>query len=128
MNEREKLFDEMCEIISDHSQDCYCAGWLDGIEFTVLTWLDELEAGRYDEFGRFGISTRIPKEKLEKLRIIALANDMWPVWGDGEGAPGIRTLAQARLLREDYRAKWDRMILKGKWGVSGAGGLLDELR
>lgn len=118
MSDRNKLFEEMCEIISDYSEESYCAGWLDGVEFTVITWLDDLQAGKYDEKGRFGLATRMPLAGLERLREIALEHDMWPVWTDGEGAPGIRTLAMARKMRDDYRAKWDRMVLDGKWGVS----------
>lgn len=125
MSDKNKLFLEMCEIISDYSEESYCAGWLDGVEFTALTWLDEWEAGKYDEKGRFGISTRMPVAKLERLREIAVAHDMWPVWDDKANSPWYAnggcgpmpcSLAHARKQRDDYRAYWDKVILEGKWG------------
>lgn len=124
MSDRKSDFKEMCKIISDYSEDSYCAGWLDGVEFTVVTWLDELREGKYDPRGRFGVTYKMPVKQLRHLSDIAERHDMWPVWDDNGNSPYYddngagpmpRTLAEARKARDDYRAFWDRMILDGKW-------------
>lgn len=119
---QEDLLREMCEIISDFSEESYCAGWLDGIEFTLLEWRNQLERDEYDPQCKFGIGSRMPENKLERLLEISAYLGMWVVWddnaeenvwGDGEAGPIAVSLDEAAKrkaaydkLYEDLNKKW----------------------
>jgi hypothetical protein len=80
--------------ISDISEDCWCAGWLDGCEWSLLDALD----GGPREWGQ-GLITA---EQLANLRSIREACDGgWVRWVEGRWTPDGYALGGVVHLRAD---------------------------
>lgn len=128
---QEDLLREMCEIISDFSEDSYCAGWLDGIEFTLFEWRNQLEKGEYDPECRFGIGSKMPENKLERLLEISAYLGLWVVWDDAAETnlwdnDGAGPVAVSLDVAAERKRAYDKSYedLRKKW----AGGLPDDHR
>lgn len=63
--------------MSDISEHCWCAGWMDGLEFRL--W--ELVEGDPDR--RYGES-QVTERDIEDLRAISQELGGWMKWDDGE--------------------------------------------
>lgn len=114
-------FQMLCESVSEYSEQSYCAGWLDGVEFTLLQWLIDLKSGRYKEQGRFGMLNRMSSQELLELeRLSTESGGYWPVWQDsgsdwfeeGGAGPVPLDIQVAYDEKKAYDDKW------AKWGFS----------
>jgi hypothetical protein len=65
---------ELYETMSDISEDCYCAGWMMGLEFAL--W-DALQDGDL----RYGQGL-MDVDQLEKCRTLSTKLDGWIIWID----------------------------------------------
>src|ERR1035437_3176520 len=68
---------ELYELMSDISEDCYCAGWMIGNEYTIWRALQtgEMSYGMGD----------IDAEQLARCRELATELDGWIVWVKNDG-------------------------------------------
>lgn len=64
-------YDEMLEIIRDISEECYCAGWMQYVEYHAFLAMNN--GCRY--FGRSIIS----EEQCDRLRELSLKIGHWPM-------------------------------------------------
>lgn len=64
--------------MSEISEECYCAQWLDNLEYSLFCLM--LKGG--GEFGQDEVSA----EDAVALRCLAKLSDSWIVWDDGEKA------------------------------------------
>lgn len=67
---------ELYELMSDISEDCYCAGWMHGLEYAI--W-GALQGGDR----RYGMS-EMDAAKLERCRVLAKELDGWVIWYDDD--------------------------------------------
>jgi hypothetical protein len=69
----------LLELMQDVSEEAYCAGWLDRLEF--MLW--EMVTGTYkhEGFGFLSVS-RLANEIAEMKRLSALVDGWW-IWDDG---------------------------------------------
>jgi len=74
---------ELQETMSDISEDCYCAGWLIGLEYAL--W-----GAMQDGNLRFGLG-EIDVEKLRRCGQLAQELGGWIVWVDDHDLPGTRS-------------------------------------
>jgi hypothetical protein len=70
---------ELYQVMSDISEDCYCAGWLIGNEYTIWS---AIQSGDH----RYGLA-EIEPEQLEQCRILSEELGGWIVWADDETDP-----------------------------------------
>jgi len=82
--------EELVAMMSDKSEECYCAGWHSGIEFMLWEMLQEQEADRppspYRQGGRreFGLGG-IGDEEFVRLRELHEKAGGWWRWENDEG-------------------------------------------
>ncbi len=69
----------LAELMSEISEDCYCAGWIIDNEYGIweAMYTGNLHYGR-DEIDRF---------KLERCRALSVLTGGWVVWLDDETIP-----------------------------------------
>ncbi len=67
---------ELYETMSDISEDCYCAGWMMGLEFAIWGALQDGDR-------RYGMS-EMDAEQLERCRTLANELDGWVIWVDDD--------------------------------------------
>ena len=65
---------ELYETMSDISEDCYCAGWMMGLEFALCEAL-------HDGDRRYGL-VAMDADQLEKCRRLSKELDGWIIWID----------------------------------------------
>ena len=85
------------ELMSHVSEDCYCAGWMDGTEYAVwqLGYLGRSTWGQ----GPSGNARRI----VDAVVILADLIDRWIVWADGpDEGPKAVTLDEFRHIYNDW--------------------------
>lgn len=82
---------ELCQLMSDISEDQYCAGWLVGLEYQLF---DTLYIG--DTFGD-GIS---PQERVKLMELSARCGGWWR-WTDDKG----ETFVKLEEWLEIYKAR-----------------------
>ena len=89
---------ELYELMSDISEDCYCAGWMTGLEFAIWGALQDGDR-------RYGMG-EMDAEQLEGCRALANELDGWVIWVDDDDVPGLpneqwgpRFVPMARWLR-----------------------------
>jgi hypothetical protein len=85
MNDKQR---ELFELMSDISEDCYCAVWMMGLEYAIWGALQHGDR----RYGR----GEMDAEKLERCRALANELDGWVIWHDG-GSVG--AWAESRLMQ-----------------------------
>lgn len=104
---RKRLLSLMREISEEH----YCAGWLDGLEYRL--WQAVLQYPEPYEFG-FG---PIANEQVEELRDLAEELQEWGFWADEEMREQLIPLAE-----------WQQIFHTREQPVNGNGGKTMEQR
>jgi len=66
------------KLISEISEDIYCAGWYDGIEFDLWSWINN------EETISKNLNHRIVKEDLIELNNLSSQIRHWAMWSDEE--------------------------------------------
>lgn len=69
----------LIDLMSDISEECYCAGWMHGNEYRL--W-DAITNPNDDRIYGF---TKINDEQIERLRDLSRKLDGWVVWDDEVG-------------------------------------------
>lgn len=72
---------ELYKCMSDISEDCYCAGWMMGLEFAI--W-----AALQDGDHRYGMG-KMDAEQLEICRELAKELNGWIIWVDDDTDPAL---------------------------------------
>ena len=67
------------ELMSDISEDCYCAGWMMGNEYAIWAALQSGDR-------RYGLG-EMDAEQLERCRHLAAELDGWILWVDDDTDP-----------------------------------------
>jgi ribosomal protein S18 acetylase RimI-like enzyme len=67
---------ELAELMSDISEDQYCAGWLTGLEYDLWALLQSSDAERVGAF-----SSTHPRD-IRRLRELSAVTNGWIVWAD----------------------------------------------
>lgn len=80
-NELTEKQQELYDLMSDISEDCYCAGWMMGNEYAI--WGALTDGDR-----RYGMS-EMDAGQLEKCRILSDELGGWIVWVDDEQDPDL---------------------------------------
>jgi hypothetical protein len=87
---------ELYELMSDISEDCWCAGWLDGNEYSI--W-DAMQTGNLT----YGMGA-IDKESLEKVRELSKELNGWVIWDDALNENAFVTADEwLKILNEFYK-------------------------
>ena len=98
MNDAEALrayrIDELYELMSDISEDCYCAGWMMGNEFRL--WHAITDANDDKRYGQ----SEIAPQQIQRLKELSQAVGGWWRWDDKEGAQFVSLEKWAEILRE----------------------------
>ncbi len=68
---------ELAELMGDISEDCYCAGWMMGLEHAL--WAMVLGGPR--EYGM----GEVTEEQVARLKQLSDACGGWIVWSEGDG-------------------------------------------
>ena len=71
------------QLMSDISEECYCAGWMAGNEYTLWEMVSDPAAER-----RYGMGAVEP-EQIEEMRAIAAEIGGWIRWRDDDGEKGL---------------------------------------
>lgn len=89
---------ELHDLMSDISEDCYCARWMMGLEHAIWGALQDGDR-------RYGAG-EMDAEQLEKCRALASELDGWVIWYDDDNDPelpveewGPRFVSMADWLR-----------------------------
>lgn len=69
------------QLMSDISEDCYCAGWMMGLELAIWGALQDGDR-------TYGMG-EMDAEQLEQCRTLANEIDGWIVWVDDDDIPGL---------------------------------------
>lgn len=77
LNEMSAQQKRLYDVMSDISEECYCAGWMAGNEYAIWDALGRNEPVRY------GMG-EIDKRKLTECASLSLATDSWIIWRDDE--------------------------------------------
>ncbi len=67
---------ELYEVMSDISEDCYCAGWMLGLEYAIWGALQDGDRS-------YGMS-EMDAAQLERCRVLAKELDGWVIWYDDD--------------------------------------------
>ena len=87
---------ELYDLMSDISEDCYCAGWLMGNEYNIWAALQDGDLS----YGR-GV---MDAESLERFRELSAELQGWIIWADDD------------MDKDMPVAEWGpRFITLGKW-------------
>lgn len=97
---------ELYELMSDISEDCWCAGWMSGNEFSLWCLVSNPSASR--QYGQRAICER------DRSRLAALAKEIggWVYWHDDEYEP---TLPRAEwgprfIAMDAWPARYERRM------------------
>lgn len=71
---------ELCDTMSDISEECYCAGWMSGLEYALWGALQTSDL-------IYGMS-EIDAEQLQRCGQLAQELGGWIVWVDDHDLPG----------------------------------------
>ncbi len=72
---------ELYETMSDISEDCYCAGWMMGLECAIWGALQDGDR-------RYGMG-EMDAEQLERCRELSRELGGWIIWVDDDEVPGL---------------------------------------
>lgn len=98
MSETERRGMELLDLMSDISEDCYCAGWLIGLEERLWSLIE-------DGGGHFGMCHFDAEDwKLMRLRELRDETGMWAHWTEDHG----EQLIPIDEWRTIYDAKWGK--------------------
>lgn len=70
---------ELYDTMSDISEDCYCAGWMMGLEYAIWGALQDGDR----RYGR----GEMDAEQLERCRRLSQELDGWVIWVDDDDVP-----------------------------------------
>ena len=70
---------ELAQLISEVSEDCYCAGWLSDCEHTLWDMANDPSADL-----RWGMG-EVPRASLRRMLKLAECTDHWVRWDDQRG-------------------------------------------
>jgi hypothetical protein len=73
--------EEMVSLMSDISEECYCAGWMAGLEFAI--WRALKDGNLW--YGQ----SEMDKEKLLRIKELSEETGGWIVWWDEENEEGL---------------------------------------
>jgi hypothetical protein len=99
------------KLMSEISEDCYCAGWMHGNEYTLWKMVADPAANR--KYGQSGLSD----EQLADLRAIAAETGGWIRWRDDreesnlpvdQRGPVFTPMVEWLAMYENHIAVWDR--------------------
>lgn len=76
MNDKQR---ELYELMSDISEDCYFAGWMNGLEYAIWGALQDGDRN-------YGMG-EMDAEQLERCRTLAAELDGWVIWVDSDDDP-----------------------------------------
>lgn len=80
--------DRLAVLMAECSEDCYCAGWMSGLEFDL--WGAVLRGTDFD----WGQST-VKAETLAEMKRLAESCDGWPTWPDDvRGGPVLSPMSE----------------------------------
>ena len=65
---------ELYELMSDISEDCFCAGWMGGLEYSIWETLQDGDR-------RYGMG-EMDATQLEQCRELSKELDGWVIWYD----------------------------------------------
>ena len=82
---------ELAELMSDISEEAYCAGWMQDLEFVLWSALDSGPT----EYGR----TFICSEKINRLKVLSKKIEGWIFFDDKLGEKFI-TLQEWKIIYE----------------------------
>lgn len=80
---------ELYQLMSDISEDCYCAGWLIGNEYRLWNAITDPNDDR-----RYGMS-EIAEDDIARLRELSAHAGGWWMWEDKDDSPGAMFIALA---------------------------------
>ena len=116
------------QLMSDISEDCYCAGWMSGNEYTLWTMVANQDADR-----RYGLG-EVELQQIEELRAISTEVGGWIRWRDddddkslppSEWGPVFVPMEQWLPMYErrmtEYEKLREEMSARSKVPASGAG-------
>jgi hypothetical protein len=95
--------DRLYNLMSDISEECYCAGWMSGNEYTLWAMVRDPAASRH-----YGMS-EVSAEDVEELRQLSEQLGGWVVWWDDGDEPGLPATAWGRrfLPMAEWLKRWD---------------------
>lgn len=88
---------ELALLMSDISEDCFYAGWISGLEYTL--WGMTLDPSK----NQFGVH-EVPLSEIEKVKLLSREIGEWPVWADDD-EPGA----------EDVDGLWLKWLPLDEW-------------
>lgn len=94
---RNTVKEVLAELMSEISEDCWCAGWLSGLEFDL--W--EMVQGGPRRFGMGEVS----EEDVQRLRVLSNECGGWIVWNMDKGDTSFVPLAEWEAI---YAAETER--------------------
>lgn len=103
------------ELMSDISEECYCAGWMSGNEYTLWEMVANPDAGR--NYGQDSVTD----EQIADLRAISNEIGGWIRWRDDEEdanlppedwGPVFTPMAEWLPMYEQRMALWESLIAK----------------
>lgn len=74
---KELLAEKLCDLMSQVSEDCWCAGWLIGLERSLYRIVF---CGASRDFGMGVVS----QDDVDKIKALAVESDSWWHWVDHE--------------------------------------------
>ena len=90
-NEKQNL---ITNLISEISEDIYCAGWYSNIEFELWNWInDEMTIPKY-------FNQRVIKEDLIELQMLSGKLQLWAYWHDEDEEKSIGITEWKELFKE----------------------------
>lgn len=89
----------LAHLISNASEDCWCAGWLTDCEHQL--WDAATRSGEFE----WGLGV-VPRRYLDTLLGLAEASRHWVVWRDG----GVKSLPLSEWI--ELHIEWSRMRRK----------------
>ena len=87
---------ELYELMSDISEDCYCAGWMHGLEYAIWGALQDGDRS-------YGMS-EMDAAQLERCRALAKELDGWVIWYDDDNDAELPDLAELGAEVRRYMA------------------------
>lgn len=72
---REIIKDQLCSEMSEVSENCYCAGWMGDLEYSLWRMLNDPGDSGYGQ-------DKFSDAKKRRIASLAVAADGWWVWQD----------------------------------------------
>jgi hypothetical protein len=103
------------ELMSDISEECYCAGWMSGNEYSLWRIVSDPNASR-----RYG-QGEVTEQQVTDMRTMADSCGGWIRWHDDEDEPNLdadewgprfELLADWQRRYERQMAVWDELLAK----------------